>query len=133
MSKTIIKSVILFLSIPLINSIAFGIGTIFHEMHQSIITQEQFQSYQVSMIIMIVVLIISIPLLELLYSYSKITNQTAILLYLGVLSTIAVLTFDQFSFRPYEHGLTFLSVASLLLTRELLNKKLMPSPMVKLI
>lgn len=127
MKTTIIKSIILFLSIPLINSISFGIGTMFHDVYQSTITQEQFQAYQVSMITMILILVVSIPLLETLYSFSKITNRTTIFIYLGVLLAIALLTLDQFAFRPYEHGLTFLSAASILLTREVLNKKLLPA------
>ena len=127
MKTTIAKSVILFLSIPLINSIVFGFGTFFHDMYQSTITQGQFQEYQNSMILMISILIVSIPILEMLYHYAKTSNRTTILIYSLIMSIIAVLTFDQFAFRPFEHSLTFLSIVSLLFTRELLNKKLMPT------
>lgn len=124
MKKSITKSILIFLSIPLINSLAFGIGTLFFEMHRSTISHEQFQSYKISMLLMISILILAIPFIEGLFDTNKIKNRTADLLYFGVFITIAVLTKDQFFFRPYEHGLTFLSIFSLVLTRTFINNRL---------
>jgi len=124
MKRIIIKSILLFFSIPLINSITFGIGTWFHTIYQSKITTEQFASYQTSMIIMITLTAIVIPVLETLFHKSLISNKTTRLSYIGLLIIIAVITFDQFSFRPYEHSLTFLSIGSVLFTRELFSKNL---------
>ena len=54
MKSTLLKSLLLFFSIPVINSLAFGLGTLVHEMHQATITAEQFAAYEETMILMII-------------------------------------------------------------------------------
>ncbi len=124
MTKTIVKSVILFVSIPLLNSIAFGIAALFHEPQLSTLTADQIQEYQFAMILMTSVLLISIPVLELLYYHAKLDNRRVVTIYALIMISLAILTVDQFTFRPYEHSLTFISIVSLLFTREILNRKL---------
>ena len=119
MKKTILKSIALFLSIPILNSITFGIGTQFHDMHQSVITQEQFATYQFAMLAMIGVIGVSILAIETLFDGQLISNKTANWMYLGVFTFLAIVTYDQFLFRPYEHTLTFTCALSILASRHL--------------
>ena len=125
MKRTLLKFFILFLSIPLINSIAFGIGTLFHEMHQATITQAQFAAYENAMIFMIILVGLSILIVEYLSDWGKLTHQQANLIYLGSFLVIGIVTWDQFIFRPYEHSLTYLSVWTVIPFRSYLNAKLM--------
>ena len=123
MKTSLLKAILLFISIPLINSISFAVGTLFHQIYQSAITEEQFAEYQRATVLMLVLLAVSIPVFEVLHDLKRISNRTTIRLYLVLFTIIAVLTSDQFSFRPYEHGLTFLSITSILITREFINRK----------
>ncbi len=107
---------------PLINALAFGFSAIFKNVHEASITMEQFEAYEFSMITMIGLLAVTIPLFEGLLDVGKITNKTVNVLYILLFIVITVLTVNQFSFRPYEHSLTLLSVVSLLATREFLNR-----------
>ena len=128
MKNVVLKSLFLFISIPLINSIAFGVGTLFHEMAQTEITAEQFSAYKLSMILLISFVGISIVLIETLHEFRFRNNRTTSLLYLGAFSLMAVLTLDQFSFRPFEHSLTFLSIVTVVFTRLLFGAtKLLPA------
>ena len=124
MENTIIRSLILFFSIPLFNVVTSGFSTIFHDIHHTIKSVEQFETYEFSLVFMLLLLAIAIPLIEGLYDSNMTTRSITILLYLGVFFTIAVVTFNQFSFRPYEHSLTFLSIVSIVLTREIICWKL---------
>lgn len=124
MKKTIIKALILFVSIPLINAIVFAVGTLFHEMEASLMTKEQFDSYESAISIMIYASGLAVFVIEGMHDQRIVKNSMANLLYIAVFAYVAFSTSDQFLLRPYEHGLTFLSMVSVLATRIYLNKKL---------
>lgn len=71
---------------------------------------------------MIGIIGVSIFLLEILNDRKLIQHKTIIGLYFGIFGLLAILTWDQFSFRPFEHSLTFACAMSIIATRELLNK-----------
>ncbi len=122
MKTSLLKSLSLLVSIPLINSILFGIGTIFHEMFYSTISLEQMERYENVMIVMTVISAVSILLIERLYDTLTFDNKMAIVTYCAVFVLIAVLSYDQFIFRPYEHSLTYFSILTILVSRELINR-----------
>ena len=117
MFKTAIKATLLFLSIPLLNSIAFGLGTLVHEPFQSTITSAQFASYQSSMLFMVLFLAVAIFALETLHDRVLRNHRNTTLLYLGAMAIVVVATLDQLAFRPYEHGLTLVCSASVVGSR----------------
>ncbi|MFK8046266.1 MAG: hypothetical protein AB8B72_12295 [Crocinitomicaceae bacterium] len=123
MEKTIIKSLVLLLSIPLINLVANTFKFSSQLMYESISTLEQFEAYQFSTIFIVVTLVISVPLIEGLYDVGRINNLMASLLYLLSFSIIAIVTSDQFTFHLDEHIIIFLSVVSIIFTREVMNRK----------
>lgn len=131
MKNTILKALMLFVSIPLINAMAFGVGNLFHDLSQSTISAEQYISYEMAMNIMIWASGFSVFIIEGLYDQFMIKNSVANLLYIIVFAIVAFSTSDQFVFRPYEHSLTFLSMMSVLASRIVLNKKLMPGRLVE--
>lgn len=122
MQKTVLRSFILLLSAPLLNSILFGIASLFHEMYYSKISDQQHQDYQTSIPIMLVVLALSILVIEMLFHYRRLTNKSAIWLYVASFVLIGTLTWNQFSIRPYEHGLSFVSIILILPIRLSLEK-----------
>ncbi len=123
MKNLILKSLLLFISIPLFNSIAFGIGSIFYNPQQSTINADQFIDYQNITITLLTILALSIPLIELVYQKLIKDNFKISLIYLTLVVVITVISFGQLTLRPLEHGLTLLCIASVILTRLLLNKK----------
>ena len=124
MKNTIIKAIILFVSIPLMNAIVFGIASSFHEMHQSSITAAQYESYGEAINLMIYASGLAVFIIEGMYDLSIVKNAIAVLLYILVFGIVGYMTSDQFVFRPYEHSLSFFSMVSVLITRIYLNKKL---------
>ena len=124
MIKTIFKSILLFISIPLINSIAFGIWSFIYNPKYSFRSQKTHESYENAMLFLIISVGISILIIELLYDKYKLNDSTANILYLGAFMIMAIFTHEQFIFRPLEHGLTFLSILSILLTRNFQNSKI---------
>lgn len=131
MRNTLFRSLLLLVSIPLLNSIAFGIGTLVHEMHISTITHEQYLTYQNAMVFMILAVGVAIFTIEMLYDLSRINNQVANVLYVISFLIAALGTANQFTFRPFEHSLTFMSVITVLASRHLLNKRLLKTRTVE--
>ncbi|MFK8037817.1 MAG: hypothetical protein AB8B74_05975 [Crocinitomicaceae bacterium] len=123
MEKTIIKSFVLLLSIPLINAVINTFAFSSRLMYESINTMEQFESHKFSIIFVIIVLGISVPLFEGLYDHGKIGNLTTNLLYTVSFIVIAIVTYDQFTIHTEEHNMIFLSMVSIFFTREVLNRK----------
>ncbi len=105
-TKSLLRFIVLFLSMPLINSVLFGIGTLVHTMDRTYISPEQFSDYQQSTILMLSFSALAVLVIELLFAYSKIESRTASVGYLAMVIILIALTFGQFSFRPLEHGLT---------------------------
>jgi len=126
MKKTILKSLILLLSIPLINSILFGLAKLVHEMHYATISVEQYTAYQTSMAFVITAIALSILIIEALYNFHKINNKIASILYFLVFLFIASNTIDQFVLRPYEHSLTFFSITTVVFNRKMLSRLFKP-------
>jgi len=122
MWETLTKSALLFLSIPFINAIAFGLGTLIHEMQFNTISDAQFAAYRTSMILLITAVALTILIAEFLHARKLRNNYYTSLLYLGSFSLIAWLTREQFSFRPWEHTLTFGSILTVPVTRIVLQK-----------
>ena len=123
MKNTLFKSLLLFLSIPLLNSMTFGIGTLVHEVHVSTISPTQYETYQNAMVFMILTVAVTIIAIETLYDLGKINNPFANTLYVISFLIIALGTANQFTFRPFEHSLTFMSVITVLASRHVLNKR----------
>jgi hypothetical protein len=123
MKNLALKVIILFLSIPIINSIAFGIGTLFHKPYQSTITQSQFDAYSNSLILTVAITFVSILAIEWTSVKRSLSARSICLLYIGSFLLIAIVSWDQFLFRPYEHALTFLSICTVVITRLLLSKR----------
>ncbi len=117
MKSTIIKSAILFISIPLINSILFGIGTLIHSPNHSIISIEDFNAYHQATILLITATSISILAIELLHDFIVKNDTATTAIYLASFAILAFLTQEQFTFRPLEHGLTFICILSILVSR----------------
>lgn len=130
MKLTLIKSLILFLSIPIINSLAFGLGTLVHNVSNTTITTQQYGAYQQSMILLISFTALAIFVFEILhYRFIK-NNKITTALYVVSFTLMALFTQDQFVFRPLEHSLTFVSIISVVFSRLLLHKKLKAKPIL---
>lgn len=124
--KAIFRTFILFILIPLTNSILYGIASLFHETTYEEISIIQHQRYIQVTTIMIIGLLVSILILELIYSFTQLKERGVFLLYCIVIIILAVVSYDQFFIRPYEHSLTFISICLILLSRNIL-KKLFPT------
>lgn len=122
MFKTLLKSILLVVSIGIVNSMLFGILALFYDFRKHVITDEDFFNYEQSLIIMISILIFSIYSIESFYNARKISNSISWLIYTIVFAFLGILTFQQFEVRPIEHGLTFVSMLSILIVRIPLNK-----------
>lgn len=124
MITTFLKSLILLISIPVINSISFGLGTLIHTPTQTTITTLQYDSYQQAMILLIVSVGILLFMVETYHDRLLKNNLATSLIYVTTFTILATLTQEQFTFRPFEHSLTFASIYSIIITRLFLNKKL---------
>ena len=122
MFKTLLKSILLVISIGISNSILFGILSFFYDFKQKVITNEDFFNYEASLLFMLSTLILSIYSIESFYNVNKISNKSAILIYCLVFAFIGAFTYQQFEVRPVEHGITFISLTSVLIARIPLNK-----------
>jgi len=122
MLRTTLKSILLLLSIGLINSGAYAIAQQFHTPYGSTISSQQFAAYENSMQFLIVFMALAILIVELLHDRWHHRNELSTLLYGAVLCLALYGTLDQLHFRPYEHGLTLASCASVVISRLLLNR-----------
>ena len=122
MLKTTLKSLLLFVSIPLLNSLAFGLGTLVHEPYQTTITASQFADYQSSMLFMVTFIAFAIFALEMLHDRWIRNHRTTTLLYVGAMAIVSLSTLEQLAFRPYEHGLTLLCAFTVIGSRLLLTR-----------
>lgn len=121
--KVILRSIILFILVPLTNSIGYGILTLFHDTTFSELSVEAYARYREVTLIMLVTLFASILVLEFIYTYTKVKDSLMSLLYGIVILFVALLSYDQFGFRPYEHTLTVLSISLILMYRTVLKKR----------
>lgn len=117
MKKSLLKSIILFLSIPTFNSICFGIGTLLKSPTFTNISIEQFDSYHRSILLLTLTLFILILIIEVLHDFIISNHSTTTTIYIVSFFILAFLTKEQFTFRPFEHSLTFLCIASILVSR----------------
>ena len=93
---------LLFVSIPLLNSLAFGLGTLLHEPYQTTITASQYADYQSSMLFMVTFIAFTIFALELLHHRWTRSHRSTSLLYLGAFAIVTISTLEQPAFRPYH-------------------------------
>lgn len=123
LKKIAFRFLLLSIAAPLINSILYGIGSVFHEVSSySVLSPEQYNNYQNSMMLTLGITVISVLGIESLYSYTKINKLQVNGLYFLSVLVVVLLTLNQFSYRPLEHTLTIISILAIIPSRIVLVK-----------
>lgn len=123
MKQLTLRCLFLFVSIPLVNSIGYGVSSLLHHPFHTIIAPHQFAEYQKTTFSLVIALAIAIPAIEFLDFKKYISSKMATVLYLVFFVIIALFTYNQFLLRPYEHSLTFISITSILFSRTIIDKR----------
>jgi hypothetical protein len=117
-AKTLVKALLLLLSIPLFYYIAFGIASYFHKP----VTDHSDISYGILLSFLRPIVLISLPALVFLHEGLIKKERISVLLHIGWFVSVCLFAAGALSYKPYRFGLLLACIGSTLVTRVLLNK-----------